>query len=80
MAIAPRRQRQKRQRAHEGAKLLDGTPFQKHQRSGRRTKRLRGSGHRISFSGLGPLSRGDRPVDQWKTQASWNRLQRSDPV
>jgi hypothetical protein len=40
---------------------MDGAAFQKHQRSGRRAKRLRSSGHLVSCSG-GPLRRGSH---QW---------------
>jgi len=40
---------------------MDGAAFQEHQRPGGRAKRLRSSGHLVSFSG-GPLSCGSR---QW---------------
>jgi hypothetical protein len=33
---------------------MNGAPFQKHQGSGRRAKRLRSNGHRISCSGPAP--------------------------
>src|SRR6185437_5981789 len=51
MAVAPWREAQQRQRSKEGAQFVDGSPLQEHQGPGRRTKRLRSSGHRISFSG-----------------------------
>ena len=51
MSVAARRQRQQRQRAEKGAEFMDGASLQKHQGPGRRIKRLRSKGHRISYSG-----------------------------
>src|SRR3954463_12700719 len=54
MPIAPGRQAEERQGSEKGAEFVNGPPLQKHQRSGRRSKRLRSNGHRISCSGPAP--------------------------
>jgi len=49
MTVAFRRQAEQRQCAEKRTKLMDGSPFQKHQGSGRRAQGLGGGGHCSSF-------------------------------
>src|SRR5437879_2774013 len=63
MIVAAWRQTEERQGAEKRTQFGNGSPLQKHQRSGRRRKRLRSNGHHIS-SRAGPLRLGSRPLVQ----------------